>query len=289
MTDASDVENVPQRRPRWSIGLFSGPEPERLEPMFRGPVVTAEMVHDVAARYVADPCLLQHQGRWHMFFEILQESGHGVIGLATSTNLETWRYERVVLEVQTHLSYPHVFCVGQDKFMVVESLGLECVSLFVANNFPYEWRFHCALVSGQHADPTVFHQGGRWWMFTCPRPYGNDRLHLYFADELSGPWSPHPANPLVDDDPTRARPAGPVVPVDGRLVRFAQNCVPVYGTAVRCFEIKLLTQKDYEEAEVILPSAFRDADLGWNALGMHHVAMHPMPSGGYVACVDGRS
>ena len=173
--------------------------------------------------------------------------------------------------------------------MVAETLGHGRVSLYRATTFPYSWKFESALLSGQHADPTVFRHGAMWWMFTCPKPYTNDCLHLYLSDKLEGPWRDHPANPLIVNDSSRARPAGPVVMLGTRLFRFAQVCVPAYGTSVRCFEIKTLTLHSYLESEVTLPQYFRSADLGWNDLGMHHVAMHLMPTGGYLACVDGRT
>jgi hypothetical protein len=214
---------------RWSIGLLSGPAPDRLAPMFRHPVVTPDMVTDVLAQLVADPFILRHRGQWCMFFEILPKGGkRGVIGLSTSLDLAHWRYEQVVLSADIHLSYPHLLRSGDDVFMVVETLGRGCVSLYRATAFPHEWRFEAPPLDGQHADPTVFRYDGTWWMFTCPCPYEHDRLNLFHADTLTGPRQVHAANPLVVDDPARARPAGQVVSHGGRLLRFAQNCVPVH-------------------------------------------------------------
>ena len=78
----------------------------------------------------------------------------------------------------------------------------------------------------------------------------NDVLNLYFSDELTHGWQPHPMNPVVRNDPHHARPAGRVVEVDGRLHRFAQDCAPHYGTQVFAIEITELSRVAYAEKPV---------------------------------------
>jgi hypothetical protein len=64
-------------------------------------------------------------------------------------------------------------------------------------------------------DPTIVRHDGRWWCFFTDGDRGAmSHLHLWWADELDGPWFPHADNP-VKVDVRSARPAGTPFVVDG--------------------------------------------------------------------------
>jgi len=274
----------------WSIGIYTGDSPLRLQPGREGanPVLTAGDVTDFPAAFVADPFLLQAGGEWHMFFEVLRsEDRKGVIGWATSPDGLRWRYRRVVLEEPFHLSYPHVFVADGEVYMTPETLEPAALRLYRADPFPERWSYVQPLVEVRGADPTPFRFQDRWWMFACTRAYEHDTLALYHAEELHGPWREHPASPVVAWDARAARPAGRVLLHEGKVIRFAQDCVPRYGTSVRAFEVTRLTMAEYGEAERPESPVLRPAGAGWNGQRMHHMDAHPLPGGRFIACVDG--
>src|ERR1051326_8374444 len=93
----------------WSISIYRGNSPFRLEPS-RTPALSKDHITDIPAEFVADPFMLQHNRRWHMFFEsITAKTKPGKLALATSNDGLTWSYQQVVLREPFHLSYPHVF------------------------------------------------------------------------------------------------------------------------------------------------------------------------------------
>jgi hypothetical protein len=57
----------------WSIAMYTGPSPLHLSaaPGASNPVISAADVKDVPARFVADPFMVNVDGLWHMFFEVL--------------------------------------------------------------------------------------------------------------------------------------------------------------------------------------------------------------------------
>src|ERR1700686_2907713 len=68
---------------KWSIAIYAGESPLRLAsaPGASNPVLSAGDVTDVPARFVADPFMLRVDGRWHMFFAVLNnQSNKGEIG-----------------------------------------------------------------------------------------------------------------------------------------------------------------------------------------------------------------
>jgi hypothetical protein len=276
----------------WSIGICIGESPFHLSTPqgITNPILTRASVSDVPARFVADPFMVRAGGFWYMFFEVLnQQTNKGEIGLATSENGLDWKYRQIVLTEPFHLSYPYVFEWNDEHYMVPETLQMEAVCLYKADEFPTRWSQVGQLVKARCADPSIFHFDDKWWMFACSTPYQHDTLRLYFAENLLSPWAEHPASPIVTGDKHKARPGGRVLVLDDRIIRFAQDCLPVYGTQVRAFEISELTTSSYVEKEGQDSPVLTASGNGWNGLGMHHIDPHPMSEGQWIACVDGFS
>ena len=279
---------LPGHPKEWSIAIYAGASLDALASQAEDdrPALTFRDVDDLPARFVADPFLVRHDGEWLLFFEVLNAaSDRGEIALARSADAVQWRYDGTILREPFHLSYPNVFRAGDEWLMTPEALAASGVLLYRAEEFPRRWALDRVLLEGAWADPTVFEHDGGWWMFACPTPFLHDRLELFWADDVRGPWHRHRRSPIVDGDPRRARPAGRPRMAGGALVRFAQDCRPDYGNAVRAFAITTLTRDDYAEEELAAP-VVAASGAGWNANGMHTVDLHPW-EGRWLAAVDG--
>lgn len=277
---------------KWSIGIYTGASPFSFAAHARveNPVLSYEDVSDLSADFVADPFMLRKGRGWYMFFEVMDAKvRRGKIALATSSDGLRWSYERVVLEEPFHLSYPYVFEWRGEYYMTPETLQPGAIRLYRADPFPLRWVCLGDIIEGPHADPSTFRFGERWWMFACPTPNRHDTLRLYFADDLTGPWAEHPRSPIVEGDHHTARPAGRVVVRSDSVIRYAQDCHPFYGTQVRAFEVTELTPTSYAEEEHENSPILKAAGEGWNGQRMHHLDPHPLPRGGWLACVDGKA
>jgi len=275
----------------WSVGIYQGDSPLGVgcSKGLSNPVLSAEKILDIRARFVADPFMIHEGDAWFMFFEVMNlDSEKGEIGLATSSNGLAWDYERIVLKEPYHVSYPHVFKCDGDHYMVPETLDAGSIRLYRAERFPFEWKLAAVLLQGTLADPTVFYFDDMWWMFACSTPYKHDALRLYYSKELLAGWREHPLSPVVSGNRRLARPAGRVVVPNGRPIRFAQDCDPAYGTQVRAFEIAELSVSGYLEAERPESPILTPGSSGWNEKGMHHIDLHLVGEGRWLACVDGR-
>jgi len=274
----------------WSIGIYSGESPFGLRPLAEAcnPVLMRHDVRDVPAAFVADPFMILSEGVWYMFFEVMNDlTNKGEIALATSVDCVNWEYQQIVLSEEFHLSYPCVFEWHGVHYMIPETLPLGAVSLYRAEDFPARWSYAGPLVDGVFADPSILRFDDRWWLFVPSNPYEHDRLRLYYAEDLAGPWREHPASPIVEDNNHNARPAGRVIVTDGAPIRFSQDCFPTYGTQVRAFKISKLTTNSYSEIEHESSPLLTPSGEGWNAHKMHHIDPHALPGGGWIACVDG--
>jgi hypothetical protein len=289
-TEANVVEHNDSLN-SWAIGIYEGFSPLSLQPApgIQNPVLSRLDVADVAAAFVADPFMLQVDGSWHMFFEVLdRREKKGKIGLATGYSGTAWSYQGVVLGEPFHVSYPYVFESDGEVYMVPES-RTGSIRLYRADRFPFKWSLAAELLEGPGADPSVFRFDGLWWMFVCEYPGRNDILRLFFARELTGSWNEHPKSPMVRGDNRRARPAGRVITDHDRVIRFAQDCYPRYGTQVRAFEVTELSARQFRERELDKSPVLGPSGGGWNSEGMHHIDLKMISPDRWRACVDGRS
>jgi hypothetical protein len=275
----------------WSIGMYSGESPFHFSPVkgATNPVLTHLHVTDIPAVFVADPFMIEVNGTWYMFFEVInRNTAKGEIGLATSGNGMNWKYQKIVLAESFHLSYPYVFEWMGDYYMIPETYQAGAVRLYRADTFPTDWSHYATLLSGPYfVDISVFRYDQKWWFFTETNDFRHDTLRLYYATGLLGPWVEHPKSPIIQGNAHIARPAWRVLVNEGNVIRYTQDCFPSYGREVRAFEITELTTAAYRERRLRRNPILRASSSGWNAWGMHHIDPHKISNQRWLACVDG--
>lgn len=279
------------KKSHWSIGIYTGSSPFNLsQPSdITNPVLTAEDVTDMDSAFIADPFMIKDQSTWYLFFETLDKKTlNGDIALATSTDGKKWEYQQIVLNEIFHLSYPYVFKWENDYYMIPESSQAYSVRLYKAKKFPTEWEFVTTLLdNGNYADNSIAYYNNTWWLFSETDPQTNGTLRLFYADNLTGPWTEHPESPIVMNNEHTARPGGRVLPYNNALIRFAQDDAPTYGNQVHAFEITTLTKELYEEHEITESPVLQAGEDGWNEDGMHTIDAHQLEDGQWMSCVDG--
>jgi hypothetical protein len=259
------------RRRRWRIALRpSGRD------LAAGDATGFHTLPTAAGDEWADPFLLAHDGRHHLFFEHLRAGDtRGVIshvelsadGIATDP--------QVVLEHDTHLSYPFVFELDGTVYMIPETKERGRIELYRAERVPDRWVFERVLVDGVRAvDATLFAHEDRLWLFAAVaerRERISAQLALYHAESLAAEWRPHPGNPVVRDI-SRARPAGRIVRRSGGIIRPGQDCSGRYGGAIVLNRIDVLAPDRYAETTLrrIRPNGWAGAHC-WDGDGRHEV------------------
>lgn len=236
-------------------------------------------------RFLADPCAVRRGNETFVFCEDYPyRTERGVISVSSLRADGMLSPPITVLERSYHLSYPFVFQSEGNWWMVPESSENRTVDLYRAIEFPFRWELHATLLDNLTAVDATLHYDGRWWMFLnigdCDSSTW-DELSIYLADELAGPWRPHPRNP-VKCSPRAARPAGALFRDGDALIRPAQDCSTIYGGGVRFCRIDTLTENEFAETELefVAPSIIPGATglHTWTAAGDLHVvdARFPM-------------
>ncbi len=275
----------------WCIGIYKIlADKDELKifphPRVNNPVLTAKDITDRKAVFIADPFLIYKDGSYYIFFEVLSQDNSADIGLGTSQNGIKWEYQKIILDEPFHLSYPYVFKLGRDFYMVPESSEDKSVRLYKAEYFPYKWNFVRKLIEGRSfSDPTILHYQNRWWLFVST--VSNENLFLYYADSLEGPWQEHPKSPVVVGDANTARCGGNIIDWEGRLIRIAQDDFPSYGNSIRAFEIVKLDTEEFAEKELKESPLLSASGKGWNKDGMHQLSVCQADDKELIASVDG--
>jgi len=278
-------------RTEWSIGIYSGVSPLALKPASgeaECPVLTAADVTDVKASFVADPFLFKNKGTWYLFCEVYNTLvNRGQIGLASSTDGKHFTYEQIVLDEPFHISYPYVFAWDHDIYMVPEGAAGGSVRLYKAEAFPHSWKFAGELIKGPFCDSSLLRYKEKWWIFTCFEPSRHKDCHLFYADDLAGPYTEHPKSPIVKGDGHCGRPGGRFLTDGNGIVRFVQDCKPTYGKSLNALEITMLSETEFEERPLQDNPVFTASGKGWNRHGMHHLDAHELADGTWLGAVDG--
>lgn len=224
-----------------------------------------EIVPDDGLRYYADPFLFEHEGRTFLFCEEFPfATGRGLISVAEIDADGRVRTPRPALERPYHLSYPFVFRMDGQIWMIPESAEAGAVELYRATDFPHGWTLERKLIEGvAGCDATIMDHAGAWWMFlTASRLRGStwDKLRIYSSASPLGDWIEHPAG-LMTIDCRLARPAGATIRRNGQLLRPTQDCSRIYGGGMTLVQIDELSRKAYRhravaEITVAEPSRF---------------------------------
>ncbi|MCD4536332.1 hypothetical protein LRP67_19750 [Nocardioides sp. cx-169] len=238
---------------------------------------------DDGHHFYADPFPLEVAGRTYLFVEDYDHRvGKGVISVVEFDHQGPMGTPVCVLEHEVHLSYPCVLEQDDEVWMIPETSAAGTVELYRATDFPRSWVLDTVLLRDVDAnDVTPFRHGGRWWLSATVRGDGScsDALHVWYADDLRGPWTPHRANPVVLDIAS-ARPAGRVLERDGRLVRPAQDGTGGYGSALAIAEVVRLDADAFEQRTIGRLTAGED----WRGS-----RLHTLNRAGRLEVIDGSS
>ncbi len=204
---------------------------------------------DDGRRFLADPFVFVKDGRRFVFVEEFPfATGRGVISVLQVDSKGEAGELFPVLDEDVHLSYPHVFASDGEIWMIPETGEAREVRLYRCVSFPDRWEPVEVLVKDKDlSDATVCHLEGHWWMFATERTrHGSswDALAIFRAEHLSGPWHPHPANPVLVDA-GEARPAGAVHVREGRILRPAQDCRKGYGSGLTICRVDRIDEACY--------------------------------------------
>lgn len=235
----------------WCVGIVAKPAHAFLTDPRLGAVRWIELFPHHG--YYADPFPFLGDGRLKLLVEGYDyDHGTGYIALLDPDGPGATRVTRLELPLAGHLSYPFLLHEDGVACCVPESHQARRVTLLRADPFPSRWVEDTVLLPDlAGVDATPVQHDGRWWLFTADHDrQDQERLFLFMADALRGPWRPHPGNP-VKISRRSARPGGLPFVHEGMLYRPAQDCTRTYGGAIVLNRVVELTSERFAEEEAV--------------------------------------
>jgi hypothetical protein len=258
---ASMTQTLTWKARRFLTMLISGGETwatgwrlDRGNPLINSGYGRFSILPDDRRRYYADPFPFCYHGERFVFVEEFEFAAQrGCISVASIGADGAVSTPRRIIEEPHHLSFPFVFEHGGQIWMIPESGAAGRVDLYRAETFPYRWKREGALLDGVAAyDATLLPQAGRLWMFVTIARWNAstcDNLCIFHANQLSGPWHAHSANPILLDA-TASRSAGAFFHLEGSTFRLAQDCSEIYGGAVTIWRLDTLNDGAFSQTEM---------------------------------------
>lgn len=266
----------------WNVGFIEQPADDIVSQGITGPVRWLPRLP--RATILADPSWrARPDGGSTWFAEFMDyRQPRGEIWSAEiepNGNPAAAQFQQAIVE-PFHMSYPTPFVSDLGASRLTAEIW-PADDTFIWTEHDGKWRRAGILFPGRPAvDPTLWRTKGYWWLFCTFRIEGpNDRLFLFHAKNLDGPWTPHKHNP-VKVDAGSARPAGPIFRAGDKLIRPAQDCTQTYGGAVVLHEITRLDEEAFEERPV------RRLDP---IPGRYSAGLHTFCPAGDVTLIDGKT
>lgn len=195
------------------------------------------------SEFFADPFLLRDEnGAYRILFEhycYIRQKGE-IASYTKDANIQPWKAET------HHLAYPFVFQHDNACFVLPEQANSGVVSLLTLHH-------DCSVKSSEIilqqplVDPSLLFHEGRYYLFGGLKDdLPNEKLHVFWADQLHGPYYPHALNP-VKVHPQGSRPGGSFFKNRGNLYRVAQVFEFYYGHKVHINKIIELSPQRFNE------------------------------------------
>ncbi|HKX78266.1 MAG TPA: formyl transferase [Novosphingobium sp.] len=200
--------------------------------------------------FSGDPFGIWRDGCLFVFVEDFDyRTAHGTIGVHVLDERLRWIEKRTVLHEPWHLSYPIVFEWDDEIWLLPEASGSESLALYRAREFPWHWEKVATItLDVVPLDATPVRRDGLWWLFYGAAGSARERLTLLnvaWAEDLLGPWTPHPLNPVLRDM-RGARPGGRAFEHQGNLALPIQDCTRSYGSALRLLHVSTLDRDQFQ-------------------------------------------
>ncbi|MDE6653644.1 MAG: hypothetical protein K2K37_04580 [Muribaculaceae bacterium] len=275
----------------WNIG-FCAVTPEELVARRALPEIHW-LRHSFTDRFFADPFILSSDSSHiRVLVEEMEFFRKGVVSLLVVDRL-TYRLvdRKVILDKDTHLSYPAIFRKDDDTVYIYPE-NYQSGQLTMYQLDPATGALHrvSCMASLPLTDATVIKgDDGKYYMVSTLSSSSRSGAYLYVSDDLEDGYVPAAAAPVVTGA-DRSRCGGNFFNAGGKLYRPAQNCKVRYGSALKVMEVTECGDGRYSEREAF---ELRPSTWKYN-LGLHTLNFSPdrqmavIDSYGYLYPLAGR-
>lgn len=238
--------------------------------------------HNYKDRFFADPFILDAtESRIYCLVEELIYGSTGKIALL-EIDRDSYRLidRKIILDLDTHLSYPAIFTLGGKTYVYPENGQSGTLKSYLWNPEDKSLSLHKILANDDLIDSTITEYKKEYYLIgtriscDCLK-----NAYLYKSSDIDGPYTPISPDPVISD-PVTARPGGAFFRVGDTYYRPAQDCGKEYGVALHIMKINSFEPYREEKMFTITPRSFKYR-LGLHTLNFHHDNLAVIDSRGY--------
>ena len=221
--------------------------------------------HNYKDRWFADPFILKIDSQEIVLLaeDYLIASEKGRISKLTidRNNVKLLSCE-VILELESHLSFPAIFRYKNDTYIYPENSSKNNLIIYKYSEKENKIEKSSILVNEPLTDAIITKQNDKYYIFSTKKPFQNKNiLNIYSSSNWNGPYS-FDHNFIFNDN--CARNAGDLFYINEKVYRPAQDCNTGYGKGIVLQEVIFNKNRfTFEELKRYYPSSHK-----WN-LGLH--------------------
>ena len=154
---------------------------------------------------------------------------------------------KVLLDTKSHLSYPFIFTENDKIYVFPESSKAGILACYEYDHINETFTFLQNILDLPLLDATILRHEKKYWIFGTVGNTDKDyQLHVFYSQNLLGPYTPHFQNPVATGlDGIRS--AGSFIEVDGIIYRPTQNCKNLYGESITINKLTELNKENVAE------------------------------------------
>ena len=215
--------------------------------------------------FIADPFLFVHNEELFLFYEEqIKLDGKGVIKMVKTSDLKKWSKPITVLEEDYHLSFPNVFLLDGQIYMMPESGNDKSIKLYIPNENLSRWTPYKTLIKGcKFVDSSIVRYKNKYFLFTTDYTNQTNKLRLFYSNSIDDLWIEHPLSPIAEGKDI-GRCAGSLFNYQEKLYRPCQLTSSRYGEGVDLYEVLELSCQDFKEKKIkkLIPNSDKIYSIG---------------------------
>jgi hypothetical protein len=224
---------------KWIIGIFRYDIKDLIRSKTFTPNINWLPIKS-ADTYYADPFVLNSKDEYLRILieDFSFEQDYGKIALITLDKNFNQLKHKILLDTQSHISYPFIFTEDSKTYIFPEAGKSGRLSCYEYDPVHESIYFVKHLIDLPLCDSSILKQNGKYWIFGTLSDIDREKdiitdykLCVFYSESLLGPYIPHKGNP-VKSGLNGARQAGNFIEVDGVIYRPTQNCENQYGESI---------------------------------------------------------
>jgi hypothetical protein len=233
---------------KWIIGIFRGDINDIIRKKFFDPDINW-LFKNTFDKFYADPFILIPENEHIKILceDFAYDDDYGKISLLTFDGNFRQVDHKVLLDTKSHLSFPFIFSENKKTYVFPEASESGKLSCYEYDPLNESLSFLKDIIDLPFRDSSILKYNDKYWIFgTIIKKDTEDTLHIFFSDNLFGPYVQHPSNP-VKSGLNGNRSAGKFIEVDNIIYRPSQNSKNVYGESITLNKVTKLDELSFKE------------------------------------------